>query len=224
MGQSRVVQIGNLAAANAALFAASQTPVSGTPLTLTGSAADQARRVLLTFGNEASNRTMLITGKDRNGNTISETLAVPSGAGATVQSLQDFLSITSALPLGGGWSAAVTLGTNGVASSAWQQINREITPIQIGLVVVVVGTVNFTIEYTYDDFLNPLGNAPAIPTVFSLTALAAKAVTTDVGAAGAPAINGNVITGWRITNNSGGLAGATSTATAMQAGNMQAGS
>jgi len=71
---------------------------------------DSPRRILLTFGVEGSARTLVLTGTNWSGLTITETLAVPSGAGATVASVLDYATLTSALPLGGGWTAAATLG------------------------------------------------------------------------------------------------------------------
>lgn len=210
-----IVTVGPLAAANAALLAASQTPTSGTPLTLTGTQPDVARRILLTYGNEASNRTLVVKGTNHTGNPISETLAVPSGAGGTVATLQDFLTVTSALPLGGGWTAAVTLGTNTVASSPWKMLDPLVTPVNLGVGVVVSGTVNFTVEYTYD---SPNGltynfNQPVqvIPTAWPIAALASKAVNTD-GSLTTPAA------AWRLTVNSGT---GSATATGIQSGNAQ---
>jgi len=210
-----VVTVGPLAASNAALLAASQTPTSGTPLTLTGSQPDVARRILLTYGNEGAPRTLVLKGTNHTGNPISETLAVPSGAGGTVASLQDFLTVTSALPLGGGWTAAVTLGTNGVASSPWKMLDNLVTPVNLAIGVVISGTVNFTVEYTYDD---PNGltynfNQPVlvIPTPWSISALASKAANTD-GTLLQPA------KAWRLTVNSGN---GSATATGIQSGNAQ---
>jgi len=124
-----------LAASSANNLATSQTPVSGTPLTLTalaGTGLDTQRRVLLTFGSEASNRTMVITGKNSQGTVISETLSIASGAGSTVATVQDFLTVSQALPLGGGWTAAVTLGTNTTGSTMWQVVNYHSPTFQIG--------------------------------------------------------------------------------------------
>lgn len=150
-----------LGAASANLYATSQTPTSGTALTLTGSTPDVARRVLLTYGNEGSARTMAITGTDRNGNTISETLSVPSGASGTVYTLQDFLTVTRALPLGGGWTAAVTLGTNGVASTQWFQ-RDWVNLSHLGVLGYVASgkVVTYNIEATLDDYNAPLDAAP----------------------------------------------------------------
>jgi hypothetical protein len=145
-----VVTVGPLAAAAPALYAASQTPVSGTPLTLTGTLADQGRRALLTYGAEGAARSLILTGKNASGDVIGETLAVPSGGAGTVQSVLDYVSISKALPLGGGWTAAVTLGTNGVASSPWIFLDNYGFP-QTALQVVAVGTVNYTVEQSLDD-------------------------------------------------------------------------
>ena len=82
-----VVSVGPLANASANNIATSQTPTSGTALTLNGSLVvsgvavlDKPRRVLLTYGNEASNRTLVVVGTNVSGNSITETLAVPPAA------------------------------------------------------------------------------------------------------------------------------------------------
>jgi len=148
----------SLAAASANNIALSQTPVSGTALTINGSAAsggvatlDVARRVLLTYGNEAAARTLIVTGTNRSGNAISETLAVPSGAGGTVYTLQDFLTVTSLLPEGGGWTAAVTVGTNAVGSTPW--FYREWGQIgKMGVLVSIPASgPTVQLEVTWDD-------------------------------------------------------------------------
>lgn len=203
----RVVLTLTLAAASANNIAASQTPTSGTALTINGSAAtggvatlDTQRRVLLTYGNEGSARTMVITGTNQGGATISETLAVPSGAGGTVATKQDFLTVTGALPLGGGWTAAVTLGTNGVGSTPWQMFNAQITPDQLGLGIQITGTVNCSVEYTYDDFLAPIPiyAPPVVPVPNPIPHSVLQNITANS--------DGTIdwpIHAWRLTMNSG---------------------
>lgn len=156
------VTLGPFAAANAALLAASQTPVSGTPLTLTGTQPDTARRVLLTFGNEAAARTLALTGTDRAGQTISETLVVPSGASGVALSALDYATVTNAVPGGSGWSAPATLGTyaGGTAgpagSSAWARLD-DYGFAPVDLQVDLSGTMTFTVEASDDD---PNAGAP----------------------------------------------------------------
>lgn len=163
--------VGPLAGASANAIALSQTPVSGTALTLNGTLVNAAgvavldtpRRILLTYGNEGSARTLVLTGTNWSGNPISEILAVPSGAGGTVASVLDYATLTSALPLGGGWTAAVTLGTNGVAASPWLFMDEWGLPGIIGA-LTVTGTVNYTVQLTQD---NPNANALQTPVTLS---------------------------------------------------------
>jgi hypothetical protein len=148
---------GPLAAPSANNIALSQTPTSGTALTLNGSLVsggvatlDAPRRVLLTYGNEGGARTLVLVGTDRYGARQGETLAVPSGAGGTVASVLDYKTLISATPAGGGWTAAVTVGTNGVASSAWARLDdMGFGPVDLG--VDVTGVVNYTVESSVDD-------------------------------------------------------------------------
>lgn len=209
--------VGSLAAGNAALYAASQTPVSGTLLTLTGTAPDKPRKVLLTFGSEASARTLVVAGTNANGNQIQETLAVPSGGASTVATIQDFATVTSALPLGGGWTAAVTLGTSGVASSDWKIINAQMFgPTEVAFAVSVTGTVNWSIEICYtnpnanaNQMGGAFGNSPTPPAVLAgPTGLTAQAVAAQ-GTINDP------FYAWRLTVNSGT---GSATVTAIEAG------
>lgn len=151
-----VVTVGPLAASNAANIVASTTPVSGTPLTIVGGSPfvmDTPRRVLLTFGIEASTRTLVIVGTDRSGQTRTETLTVPSGGAGTAISALDYATVVSLTPLGGGWSAAASVGTSSTttsASSAWVRLDDYgFQATQIA--VVVTGTINFTVEGSDDD-------------------------------------------------------------------------
>lgn len=210
---------GGFAAASANNIALSQTPTSGTKLTLNGSTVtagvatlDQPRRVRLTFGNEAANRTMVISGtNDGVDGFIQETVVIPSGAGATVDTVQDFLTITSALPLGGGWTAAVTLGTGPFASSPWKFTNQQMwSPSQISFNITQAGTGTWSIELTNTNLNGnanqigggPLGNYPPVPNVY----VAATGLSSQT--AGANGLLTNPFVAWRVK----ALTGFTSTA------------
>lgn len=154
-----------LQAASANNLALSQTPVSGTPLTLNGAAVvggvgilDTQRRILLTFGNEASNRTLALAGTNDAGQLIGETLTVASGASGTIASLLDYKTLTFALPLGGGWTAAVTLGTNTVGSTPWWIPTHFVAPFEVAAdIEFPTGTgPTASIEYTDDTLLQPM--------------------------------------------------------------------
>jgi hypothetical protein len=158
-----VVTVGPLAGASAANLVASVTPTSGTPLTLLTNTLDMPRRILLTYGSEGAARTLVITGTGITGQTQSETLAVPSGAAGTVASVLDYATITSALPLGSGWTAAATLGTSTIAGSAWIMLDSWALP-EVSLQCTVNGTVNYTVQQTLDD-PNSISNPVALSAV-----------------------------------------------------------
>lgn len=211
-----------LVAASANNIALSQTPVSGTPLAINGSTAagsvatlDTQRRVLLTFGNEASARTLVVTGTNETGNPISETLAIAAGGGGTVATLQDYLTITSLLPAGGGWTAAVTVGTNGVGSSPWKVVNPHVTPTSIAINLNVTGVISVTVEYTFDALQGQPPNTGNIPWSYATApqAIALPALTNIAASANAPI--SMPVGAWRTTINSG--AGSVTT-TGYQAG------
>lgn len=152
-----IVTVGPLAAASANNIAQTQTPTSGTALTLNGALVsggvavlDSPRRVLLTHGNEGSARTLVVTGADFYGMTITETLAVPSGGAGTVYTTLDYKTVTSLVPAGSGWTAAVTVGTNTIASSRPVFLDTAGWPNTL-LQVTVSGTVNYTVQQSADD-------------------------------------------------------------------------
>lgn len=206
-----IVVTKQLGAASASNIAASQTPVSGTPLTLNGALVtggvatlDTPRRILLTFGNEASNRTLVLSGTNGSGTPITEVLAVASGAGATVASLQDFATVTSAVPAGGGWTAPVTLGTNTVGATIWFVPNYQQQVQNIGVETELVsGAANWSVETTQNDPRAPISiyqpgysTAPPVPTAFAWPGL------TNVDASTQGVINSPVL-GVRLTMLSG---------------------
>lgn len=199
-----------LADASANNIAASQTPSSAGDLTLTagalaGTVPQQARRILFTpAGAEAGNGTVwTVYGTNATGNVISESVAGVDNP-TTAYTQQDFRTVTR-IAVNKAQAGAVTVGTNGVASTPWFSVNTMTTPINIGCGVVVSGTINFTVEVTYDDF-----TSTAIPTAFPVTALATKTGNTDAAIT-------TPCRGVRLTQNSFS-SGGTAQATFIQAG------
>lgn len=181
-----------LIAANAANIAASQSPGAGAiTLVSTPVVLDTPRRVLVTFGGADTGVTVTINGTNQTGNPLSETITgVSSG---TVATTQDFSSVTSVSHTGS-FASTMSIGTNAVGSTPWFQVNTWAEEANFGIGVAVSGTINYTVEYTYDD-----PNAPftgIFPTVWALSALTSKAANTD----------SNVlfpVNAWRLTVNSG---------------------
>lgn len=154
--RSITVTVGPLAAASANNVAQSQTPVAG-PLTLNGASVvngtavlDMPRRILITTAANESANVFTITGTNASGNPISETIAGPNIE--TAQSVLDYATV-SRITVSANASGAVTVGTSGVASSAWVALDEWALP-ETAIQIVVSGTVNYSVQSTLD---NPNG-------------------------------------------------------------------
>lgn len=212
------VTVGPLTAGSANNIALSQTPAGAGALTLNGSTVvngvavlDHARRVLITTAD--TTHTFTITGTSPTGTLVTETTPVASG---TIQSTLDYLTVTS-VTISGGATAAVTVGTNGVASTPWVFLDSWAMP-EVGIQCDISGTVNYTVQSTTDDPNSPTN--PVIPSSVAwvnspdTTAVAATtAIQTSYGGFNAYAAFSPTFV--RVTLNSGT---GTVTATVIQAG------
>ena len=124
---------------------------------VTGAVAimDTPRRVLITTTDTTTKFT--INGLTPTNNALSETVIAVAGS---VQSSLDYAQVTS-ITVNQGTTAAVTVGTNGVASSAWVRLDEWSFP-QVGIQCDVSGTVNYTVQSTMDD-----PNSPTAPVALS---------------------------------------------------------
>lgn len=154
---SRTVTVGPLASAGANNIALSQTPVAAGNLTLNGSLAsggvatlDTPRRVLFTpAGAEATNSTIwTVYGTDWNNNSVSETVVGVNNP-STVQTVYDYKTVTR-IAVNKAQAGAVTVGTNGVASSRPIFLDT-FAPAPTAIQVTVTGTVNFTVRQSLDN-------------------------------------------------------------------------
>lgn len=182
------VQVGPLTLASATNIAQSQSPAAAA-ITLDGSLVasgvatlDAARRVVITSGGNDTGITFTVIGTNRGGNSQSETVTGASGAAATTT--QDFKTVSSVTHTGS-VATTVTVGTSAVASTQWCVLDYQgSNPVNVGIAVQVSGTINYTVEYTYDNPNSPYTST--WPTVFSISALAAKTAVLD-GSLTAPA-------------------------------------
>lgn len=172
------VTLGNLAAASANNIALSQSLAGAGPVTLNGSTVvggvavlDQARQVLITSAGDDHLITFTVTGLNRWNQVISET--VTGGAIAAVPTTNAFATVTRIVS-SGATAAAITVGTNGV-TSIMIPVDWEANPTNIALNAVVTGTVNYTVNQTWDNPYTSTGLYPANWTAIS--ALSAKTAT-----------------------------------------------
>lgn len=204
-----VVLSKKLATADADGICASQTPGAAGNLTIDGALAsggvatlDTSRQVRITAAGNESGRIFTITGANDADAVISEAVAGPNAT--TADTNLSFKTVTR-VAIDGAAAGAVTVGTNGVGHTPWQVIDRHLNPVNIAWAVAVSGTVNYTVQYTYDDVI---ANASLIAAEFSVSALASKTT----------ALDGSLTTpffAWRLKINSGTE---TATVSAIQAG------
>lgn len=194
----------NLSNQSATIVAAAQTIGSAGNLVLASGAsaidASGAARILLfTTTENDSSINALITGLDANGNTISETLALPSTS--TAVSVNQYASVSS-IYVSGAIASNVTVGTTNTTLSAVSKVIPldlySRTGVQIA--VEVTGTVNYTVQETFDDVL---GSGTSNIVFFSPSALATKTsnitAPLDVGATGARVVINSYTNGATLT-------------------------
>lgn len=155
--RATTITVGPLVAASANNIALSQTPASTFTLngsTVTGGVAvlDTPRRVLFTQAASESGKSYTIIGTDANGQPQTEILAAAASA-TTVQSNLDFKTVTF-ISISAGAAGAITVGTNGVASSRWLRLD-EFAPSAVTIECAVTGTVNYTVQQTMQDPNSP---------------------------------------------------------------------
>lgn len=145
------VTVGPLAAASANNIATSQTPGAAGNLTLNGTLVvngvavlDNPRRILITTAD--STHIFTIVGLTSAGALLTETL---TSNGTNVQSALDYAKVTQ-ISINGAATAAVTVGTSGVASTPWARMD-EWANTQVTMQFDVTGTVNYTVQSTLDD-------------------------------------------------------------------------
>ena len=101
----------------------------------------------------------------------------------------------------------ITVSQTAAGSTGTIPLNVNVNPFNIGIAVVVSGTVNYTVQYTFDNVWSATYNS-ATATWFNHASLAAQ-TTSQTGNFAFP------VAGMRLTVNSGS---GTATMTVIQAG------
>lgn len=173
-----------------------QTPAGAEALTLDGvlvsggvATLDYARRLAVVSDGADSGITFTVVGTDADGYALTEVITGP--AATTVESVGYFKTVTSVTSSGAG-AGNITVGT--VDEIATQTIPvRWMAEYGATVNVDVTGTINFTVQETFDDVLRGGKYPPQSATVNSqwlaITALTTKtADTTGATTRGATAI------------------------------------
>lgn len=151
------------ASANSIALSQSLATGQGGPLVLNGAAVNAlgvailsppARVTITSAGNDA-NLVWSITGTDLNSRQIGETIAGANAVAVT----SEFIYSSVNLVVGSGRTAStVTVGNTNSGQSQWIRLD-EWADAPVGVQVSVQGTVNFTVQHSYDDpndLINPV--------------------------------------------------------------------
>lgn len=171
-----------LTAASGTAVCASQTPAGAGDLTINGGLAsggvatlDSQRRVTITSAGNDSGNTFTLYGTNDEGNPISEAITGPNTT--TVTSVMSYKTVTRVV-ISGAAVGAITVGSSALGATRVVPFDGYIAPFEALVGVEVTGTVNYTVQYTYDDVF-----AAAALTATGLnwvnTSLAAQTTTQD---------------------------------------------
>jgi len=131
-------------------IAESQNPSSGGDLTLNGALGttlDFARRIGITSDADDLGRTFTITGTDSDGKTLTEDVTGPNAGTST--STEYFTTISS-ISIDAASAGNITVGTVDEAKTKTYPLDR-ISDSGASIAVTVTGTIDFTVQETFDD-------------------------------------------------------------------------
>lgn len=151
---------------------------------------DAQRQVELESAGALGGINFTITGTDEQNRPISETIAGP--AAGTVATALDFLTVDSIFA-DAAVGTNIEIGTNAIGGSIPIPVDKNVTPTSIGLALVITGTVNVTVQHTFDDVF---AGASTIFTWFDHPTLAGETANADGNIAFPP-------TAVRLLTNSG---------------------
>jgi hypothetical protein len=157
-----IVQTRQLAAAVANGVAQDQQLGAAGDLTLDGSLVDAAgvaqlgsqRQVIFESAGNIATVVFTITGTDDSGAVISEDITGISAS--TVPTTLNYATVTQ-IAADAAFASDVEVGTNGIGASQTVPLDQYISPFNVSLGLAITGTVDVTVEYTFDDVF---GDAP----------------------------------------------------------------
>jgi hypothetical protein len=106
------------------------------------------RQVRLESSGNISATNFTITGTDESGAIISETLAGPNAT--TIATELNFSTVTQ-IAADSAFATNIEVGTNNVGASQTVPLDQYLTPFNASLSVAITGTVDVTVEFTFDD-------------------------------------------------------------------------
>lgn len=130
------------------LGAAGDLTLDGVFVTAGVATLDVQRQVELESAGNISATNFTITGTDQQNRPISETIAGPNAG--TVATELNFLTVTQ-IAADASFGTDVEVGTNGVGASQEIPLDQYISPFNVSLFVDITGTLDVTVQFTFDD-------------------------------------------------------------------------
>ena len=150
-----IVQTRQLAAADADGVCQAQQTTGPADLVLDGALVvngiaeiGSQRFIDITSGGDLSAITFELEGTSDAGDQVLETITGPNAT--TVTTIQGFATVTR-ITVNGAVGSDVTVGTNAIGASGLIVLDQFLTPFQVSLGIVITGTVNVTVQFTFDD-------------------------------------------------------------------------
>lgn len=120
-----------------------------------------------------SAKTIVLTGTDANGNTLTETLNAP-GTSATVTSTKAFKTLISAVPSATIGADTFDIGWAATGHTPYFDLNADLASFSASVAVYLVsGSLNFDVQHTYED------TASEDSVVFNHATLTNKSASSD---------------------------------------------
>ncbi len=138
-----------------------------------------------------------ITGRDFGGREISEVIAGPNAN--TVATVRVDWNVVTQIAVSAAVGTNVEVGVNNVGASAPVPLDQYFSPFNVSVGVTVVGTINATVQFTFDDIWNGVGPFTWTDHV-DLTAFTANADGTFISPVSATRILNNSGDGTTVTN------------------------
>lgn len=166
----RPIRLTRQLAVDANAIAEDQTTVGAGSLVLNGVLAETiqntfetkvevplgGRQITLESAGNLSGVNFTITGRDFGDNVVSEVIAGPN-AGTIATARTDWNIITD-IAVDGAVGTAVEIGVNLVGATGPVPLDQYISPFNVSLGIVVSGTVDVTVQYTFDDVFDGSGS------------------------------------------------------------------
>lgn len=141
------------------------------------SAAGAAQHVAIYSAGDDSAATILVTGENRYGDALTETITGINAGTSSSQKLN--FSRVERLTMSTGSAGAVEAGVDGLCESQWYVLNYRGSAFNVGLAVdVVSGTLTFAVQHTWHD-VTAAGYTEGDETVFTHSTITGKTADID---------------------------------------------